>query len=317
MQASEKEALVKSIGSYIGKRIASELENFEPRLKALEAILPQPGTKGDPGEKGEQGEQGEAGQEGSPGEDGQDGAPGAQGEPGAPGEKGHPGEKGEAGERGSDGTSIVGAELNADGTLVIQLSDQTKHEVGKIIGPKGEAGLQGEPGANGKDGTGLAGAVLDRKGCLVLTLTDGRTVDLGAVVGEDGESGKDGEPGKDGRDGLGFDDLDVLFDGQRTFTFKMQRGEVVKEFQFDVPMMIYRGIYQKDAAYHPGDCVTWSGSLWHCQAETTEKPGEKTAGWKLCVKSGRDGKDGMRGERGERGAPGANGKDLTIPMQGR
>jgi hypothetical protein len=274
-----------------------------------------------------------------------------QGEPGEKGEQGQPGERGEAGENGKDGISIVRASLEPDGSLSITLSDQTKHTVGNIIGPKGEPGAKGEPGERGpagdagppgeagqpglngkdgapgpkgdlgeqgipgKDGVGLAGAVIDRKGSLILTMTDGKTVDLGLVVGAPGQDGKDGAPG---RDGLGFDDLEVAYDGQRTFTFKMQRGDVIKEFAFAVPMMIYRGIYKKGDHYVPGDVVTWDGQMFHCHTATdTEPKYAEGSCWTLCTKKGRDGKDGSRGLRGERGPPGANGRDLTIPMQGR
>lgn len=152
----------------------------------------------------------------------------------------------------------------------------------------------------------------------MLTLTDGKAVQLGQVVGKDGAPGRDGKDGEPGRDGLGFDDLDVDYDGVRSITMRMKRGDAVKEFQFQMPVMIYQGIFRAERIYDVGDTVTWSGSLWHCHERTSDKPGDKDSkGWQLVAKKGADGKNGARGERGDRGPPGANGKDLTIPMMGR
>lgn len=350
MQASEKEALVKSIGNFIAKTIADAFSKLETRIAAVEAVQP---LKGDVGEKGEQGERGEAGPQGPqgekgetgergsdglpgeqgqkgdvgpqgiPGEKGEQGEPGLDGQPGANGIDGSNGDRGEPGERGADGIGIAAAGINDAGHLVITLTDQSQKDVGSVIGPRGEQGPEGKPGLNGaqgekgdpgRDGTGLAGAVINREGSLVLTMQDGRTVDLGLVIGCDGKDGKDGAPG---RDGLGFDDLDIAYDGQRNFSIRMQRGDAVKSFEFTMPVMIYRGIWKEGTDYSVGDTVTWDGSLWHCHEASNAKPGNGKTGWQLCSKKGRDGKDGERGMRGERGAPGANGRDLTIPMQGR
>jgi hypothetical protein len=60
---------------------------------------------------------------------------------------------------------------------------------------------------------------------------------------------------------------------------------------FHFPAMIYRGVW-REGVHVPGDVATWAGSAWHCQRETTDKPGTSDA-WRLMVKSGRDGKDGV------------------------
>jgi hypothetical protein len=154
-----------------------------------------------------------------------------------------------------------------------------------------------------KDGVGLAGALIDRSGALVVTLTNGDVKTLGAVVGRDADAvaiersiaekvAALPKP-RDGADGLGFDDLDVIYDGARSFTLRFMRGDQTKEFGFDVPVMIYRGVFKDGESYAAGDTVTWGGSLWHCDEPTGEKPGDGQKGWRLAVKRGQNGKDGV------------------------
>ena len=59
--------------------------------------------------------------------------------------------------------------------------------------------------------------------------------------------------------------------------------------------MLYRGVWKEGDSYERGDCVTWGGSLWHCEKDTTDKP-ETSESWKLAVKRGRDGRDGEKPE---------------------
>jgi hypothetical protein len=116
-----------------------------------------------------------------------------------------------------------------------------------------------------------------------------------------------GEKGEPGRDGLGFDDLSVDYDGNRTVTFRLTRGETAKTFPFKMPVMIYRGAFAP-MSYERGDTVTYGGSLWHCDANTAEPPLEGSSHWTRAVRRGRDGKNGKDGEKGE---PGRAGRDLT------
>lgn len=159
--------------------------------------------------------------------------------------------------------------------------------------------VKGTPPA--KDGVGLAGALIDRAGSLVLTLTDGTTRDLGPVVGKDADLAgleqmiRDTVASipapKDGADGLGFDDLAFEHDGERGFVLRFAKGERTKEFSFEVPMVLDRGVYRAEQAYSKGDAVSWAGSLWIAQKGTTAKP-DGGDDWRLAVKRGRDGKDG-------------------------
>lgn len=115
--------------------------------------------------------------------------------------------------------------------------------------------------------------------------------------------------GPPGPPGLGFDDFKVEQENERNFKFVFARGDQRKEFEFNIPVAIYRGVY-REGTYERGDIVTWAGSAWLCDAEkTTEKPATKD--WKLFVKrglDGKDGKDGDRGPQGPKGDPGLNGR---------
>lgn len=136
------------------------------------------------------------------------------------------------------------------------------------------------------------------------------------------------EVGKPGPAGLGFDDLEILYDGERSFTFRLARGETVKEWRYSVPVQIYRGVYRDGETYQAGDTVTWASCLWHCKVSTSTKPEDKSSSdWVLAVKRGQDGasayavaqKEGFAGTRAEwlssirgpRGAEGKPGRDLT------
>jgi len=134
--------------------------------------------------------------------------------------------------------------------------------------------------------------------------------------GRDGAPGAKGEAGSDGRDGvdgLGFEDFDMAYDGERTYTFQWRCGERVKTFKARGPFVIDRGVYRPGTPYERGDAVTHGGSLWIAQKDDpTGKPGE-SEDWRLAVKKGRDGRDGEKGERGaagERGLPGLDGRRL-------
>ena len=109
--------------------------------------------------------------------------------------------------------------------------------------------------------------------------------------GPPGPPGPPGDRGADGADGLGFDDLSVEFDGDRTVSFVLSRGEVRKSFPVALPFMRYQGAFTDGVAYVVGDVVTAGGNAWHCQKPTTLKPGNDVSAWRLMVRKGRDGRD--------------------------
>ncbi|MDH2557166.1 phage gp6-like head-tail connector protein [Enterobacter roggenkampii] len=87
--------------------------------------------------------------------------------------------------------------------------------------------------------------------------------------------------------------IDIQHSEQRTLTLTVNRTSGASETKsFDVPVMIYQGIFKSGQEYLPGDTVTWGGSLWHCDEQTQDKPGEAgSKGWTLAAKRGRDGRD--------------------------
>lgn len=87
--------------------------------------------------------------------------------------------------------------------------------------------------------------------------------------------------------------IDIQRSEQRSFTLTVNRTSGTSETKsFDVPVMIYQGVFKSGQEYLPGDTVTWGGSLWHCDEQTQDKPGETgSKGWTLAAKRGRDGRD--------------------------
>jgi hypothetical protein len=142
----------------------------------------------------------------------------------------------------------------------------------------------GQPGKDGRDGLDVVKFIRDERGHLNGILRDGTTVDLGEYVGKDGAPGI---AGKDGIDGVGFDDMSCEIRDDGVYLV-WEKGEVVKEARLPIPMD--RGVYKEGQTYRAGDAVTWGGSLWIAQGETTEKP-DLSKDWRLSVKRGRDGKD--------------------------
>jgi hypothetical protein len=147
--------------------------------------------------------------------------------------------------------------------------------------PVPKDGVDGKDGRNGLDAVKF---FRDDKGHLIVVKSDGSTDDLGEYIGKDGAAG---ERGKDGADGVGFDDMscEVREDG---VYLVWEKGDLVKEARLPIPMD--RGVYKEGHTYRAGDGVTWGGSFWIAQTETTAKP-DMSKDWRLSVKRGRDGKD--------------------------
>jgi collagen type III alpha len=278
-----------------GARIDAAIEEMRAEIRAIP--VPKDGAPGPRGPRGEKGESGERGIDGAPGargekgdqgERGIDGVPGLRGEKGDPGERGldgapgSRGEKGDQGERGLDGAPGPrgeNGERGADGAPGArgEKGDQGERGLDGVPGPRGEKGDPGERGADGKLGA------RGEKGDNGAAGRDGRD-------GKDGRDGERGTAGKNGADGLGFDDLQVEQDGERSFTITFMRGGERKSFPLRLPTVVDRGVW-RERAYEPGDGVTWRGSFWIAQKETSAKPDEASTEWRLAVKRGRDGKD--------------------------
>ncbi|HHY7205801.1 TPA: phage portal protein, partial [Escherichia coli] len=73
----------------------------------------------------------------------------------------------------------------------------------------------------------------------------------------------------------GVADIDVSMTGERLFSVVVRQSSGQRtEKTFSLPVMLYRGVFRAGETYHPGDTVTWGGSLWHCNSMTGDKPGE-------------------------------------------
>ena len=139
-----------------------------------------------------------------------------------------------------------------------------------------------------------------------ITLSMRAIEEIRALAREPGPQGEKGEPG---RDGFSLSDLNAhAEDGGRVVVLTFGAGTTRKEFRLTFDTALYRGVFKDGQTYERGDQVTWGGSLWHCNAETAEKPGDGSKNWTLAVKKGRDGRDGKDGEKGERGPEGKSGR---------
>lgn len=90
--------------------------------------------------------------------------------------------------RGKDGKCITKADINADGELVLTLSDGTTLNVGVVRGEKGEKGNDGVSGKNGNDGVSITNTYIDDHGQLIVTLSNNESITAGIVKGEQGVS---------------------------------------------------------------------------------------------------------------------------------
>jgi hypothetical protein len=256
-------ALGEQIVTHVREYVAREISAMSVRMAALEQMV-----KDIPA-----GPQGEAGRDGI---DGKDGAPGLNGKDGAPGSDGERGPQGEAGISGKDG---IDGKDGAPG-------ERGEKGLDGLHGKDGRDGRDGKDGESGRDAAQLdplpaideaksypRGTWASHKGGLwkALSQTDGMHGWVNMVDGID-------DAVLESKDGRNFKAMIALASGKGF------------ETDFYVPTMIYRGIW-KEGEYERGDCVTWGGSMFHCDAEKTTAKPETSTDWKLCAKRGRDGKD--------------------------
>ena len=115
----------------------------------------------------------------------------------------------------SAAVSVVGANINDSGNLILSMSDGSTIDAGYAKGDKGDQGEKGIDGKDGRDGidgvdgVGIKKAAVNDSGHLMIRLTDDTLMDTGYVIGADGKDGRDGVDGRDGRDGAdGRDGVD-------------------------------------------------------------------------------------------------------------
>jgi integrin beta 3 len=223
-------------------------------------------------EKGEAGERGPQGDRGADGADGKDGAQGPAGERG---------EKGEAGERGADGAPGRDGVDGKDGAPGPAGERGEKGEPGER-GPQGERGEKGDPGRDGRDASDIS--------VVREIVADQVAKGLAAAIGTMSLSSPD--------------------DG-RTLVAEFRIGETIVKGEVVTAALLDQGVW-RERAYLKGDGVSWGGSFFIAQRDTSAKP-ETSPDWRLAVKRGRDGKDGKpgekgaKGDKGERGEPGPRG----------
>jgi hypothetical protein len=111
------EVKLKGVGLFLGR----VLDKIDTRIVDLEARQLEKGEKGD---KGDRGESGPAGKDGRDGKDGKSGSIGP---------KGDKGDTGEVGPEGPKGVSVVDAEVDLDGSLVLKLSNGNIIDAGEIV----------------------------------------------------------------------------------------------------------------------------------------------------------------------------------------
>lgn len=257
----------------VGKFIAEQLKKgFEPLLKRLADLESREPVKGEKGDPGKDGDAGPAGADGKDGGQGPAGADGKDGRDGIDGKDGAPGVDGLPGRDGGDGKDGLNGKDGADGA-------------------EGKQGPEGAPGRDGRDG-------------------------LPGIPGRDGVDGKDGQKGADGidgKDGFSPDEMTAKSDDDgRTIVFSYVRDGVEKVFGVvKTAIVLDRGVW-REVSFEKGDSVTWAGSSWIAQRETSAKPDTPDSGWRLAVKRGRDGKEGKQGpagDRGPKGDPGTPGRN--------
>lgn len=161
------------------------------------AIGPQglQGPAGAPGATGVAGPQGPAGSTGATGAQGPAGAVGPRGLTGLQGPQGL------TGPAGTDGVSVTSAVVNANGNLILTLSNGSTINAGSSVGPAGPQGIQGVKGDTGATGPqGLQGVKGD-KGDAGADSTVPGPQGLQGPAGAQGPQGVKGDTGDQGLQG--------------------------------------------------------------------------------------------------------------------
>lgn len=88
----------------------------------------------------------------------------------------------------------------------------------------------------------------------------------------------------------GIKDVDINIEDFRNITISITKSDGTKEDKnFNIPVVLDRGVFSSEKTYEVGDSVSYGGSSWIAQANTTEKPGS-SGDWRLSVKKGSSGK---------------------------
>ena len=215
----------------------------------------------------------ERGKDGKDGKDGRDAEPVSEEQIAAAVERyliANPPAAGKDGSDGQDGDAGADADMDA-------LKSHCEDLIAALPRP--------ENGKDGADGVGLAGAMIDRDGELNVTLTNGEVRKLGPVVGRDGLNGDRGP------EGFSLTDFDTDWRPEdKVLILSWDAGDHRYSHELFIPYLRDCGVWAEGASYLKGDGVTWGGSFWTAQDDTSDKP-DGSKSWRLAVKKGRDGKD--------------------------
>ena len=149
--------------------VATEL-GYDGTLEQFIATLR--GKDGLDGVDGKDGVNGTDGKDGLNGVDGKDGLNGVDGKDGLNGVDGKDGLNGVDGKDGADGVGVKNISKTADGELIVELTDLSQFNLGKI---------NGENGTDGIDGVGVIKAEFNANGEVVFTYSDGRQQNIGKI----------------------------------------------------------------------------------------------------------------------------------------
>jgi len=233
--------------------------------------------------------------------DGEPGKDGVNGVDGANGTDGRDGVDGKDGPAGVDGKSVSVEEVRELVATAVQVS--IEKAIAQIPQAKdGTNGRDGENGSHGVDGApGRDAAHLEILPAIDLAKSYAR----GTYAKHAGGLWRSYETttGLKGWEciveGVAHLSVEQHPENPRKFFLNLATSggrEEVKEF--NLPVVLYRGIFKEGDAYEAGDSVTWGGSTWIALQETASKPDSVDGTWRLAVKRGSPGKDGAPGKNG-------------------
>ena len=198
---------------------------------------------------------------------------------------------------GRNGATPVEIDVDAEGCLVIRLSDTRVIKTANVRGPPGRDGTSGANGKDGRDALeiGIRSGLDPERSYAEGTIARCRGGLLRAVRQTDPVTNDDYEaagwfPIMEGIAELREVQHDSGRTVERTFVFTGGRKSV---FVHRTATPILRGVWRAGDSYQRGDMTIRDGSVWHCEQDTSAQPGA-SPDWRLAAKRGADGKAASR-----------------------
>jgi hypothetical protein len=110
-------------------------------------------------------------------------------------------------------------------------------------------------------------------------------------------------------------EIEWKYDGDRSLTLRMTRGDLMHEQTITLPIPLYRGAWKPDQEFAAGDVVSFSGAAWVAERSTMAKPGADDDGWRLCVKAAWKGRSAFQVARAN-GWSGSSEKEWLACLRG-